>query len=88
LLIAATGGSGVGVGLLTTSAPPRTYFAGARAASDSASPGPYFVEFSRRAKAETGVPVMATGGFKKREQAVDAVTSGAVDMVGLGRAMT
>jgi 2,4-dienoyl-CoA reductase-like NADH-dependent reductase (Old Yellow Enzyme family) len=31
---------------------------------------------------------MATGGFKKREQAVDAVTSGAVDMVGLGRAMT
>ena len=63
-----------------------TYFPGAKAASDSASPGPYFVEFARRAKAETGVPVMATGGFKKREQAVDAVTSGAVDMVGLGRA--
>ena len=30
---------------------------------------------------------MLTGGFKKREQAVDAVASGAVDMVGLARAM-
>jgi hypothetical protein len=30
---------------------------------------------------------MATGGFKRREQAVDAVASGAVDIVGLARAM-
>jgi hypothetical protein len=28
-----------------------------------------------------------TGGFKRREQAVNAVASGAVDMVGLARAM-
>jgi hypothetical protein len=30
---------------------------------------------------------MLTGGFKRREQVVDAVASGAVDMVGLARAM-
>ena len=64
-----------------------TYFPGAKAASDSSSPGPYFLEFARRAKSVTSVPVMATGGFKKRQQAVDAVASGAVDMVGLARAM-
>lgn len=64
-----------------------TYFPGAKAASDSSSPGPYFVEFARRAKGVTCVPVMVTGGFKKREQAVDAVAGGAADMVGLARAM-
>ena len=30
---------------------------------------------------------MATGGFEKREQAIDAVESGSVDMVSLARAM-
>jgi hypothetical protein len=30
---------------------------------------------------------MLTGGFKRRDQAVDAVASGAADMVGLARAM-
>ena len=64
-----------------------TYFPGAKAASDSSSPGPYFLDFARRAKGVTTVPLMATGGFKKREQAADAVASGAVDMVGLARAM-
>ena len=33
------------------------------------------------------MPLIATGGFTKREQAADAVASGAVDMVGLARAM-
>ena len=64
-----------------------TYFPGAKASSDGSSQGPYFLEFARRAKGITKVPLMATGGFKKREQAVDAVASGAVDMVGLARAM-
>ncbi len=64
-----------------------TYFPGAKASSDGAAKGPYFVDFARRAKEITNVPLMATGGFKKREQAVDAVASGAVDMVGLARAM-
>ena len=64
-----------------------TYFPGAKASSDSSSSGAYFVEFAKRAKEVTDVPVMATGGFKTRGQAVDAVASGAVDMVGIARAM-
>ena len=64
-----------------------TYFPGAKASSDGPNRGPYFLETARRAKAITNVPLMATGGFKRREQAVDAVASGAVDMVGLARAM-
>lgn len=64
-----------------------TYFPGAKASSDGSSQGPYFLDFARRAKGLTKVPLMATGGFKKREHAVDAVASNAVDMVGLARAM-
>lgn len=64
-----------------------TYFPGAKASSDGSSGGPYFVDFARRAKAISKVPLMVTGGFKKREQAVDAVASGAADMVGMARAM-
>ncbi|MEH6583140.1 MAG: NADH:flavin oxidoreductase/NADH oxidase family protein [Halioglobus sp.] len=64
-----------------------TYFPGAKASSDNSNQGPYFVDFARRAKQVTKVPLMATGGFKKREQAIDAVASSAVDMVGIARAM-
>ncbi|MDE0354804.1 MAG: NADH:flavin oxidoreductase/NADH oxidase family protein [Deltaproteobacteria bacterium] len=65
-----------------------TYFPGAKASSEGSSDGgPYFLEFARRAKGVTDVPLMLTGGFERREQAVDAVSSGAVDMVSLARAM-
>ncbi len=64
-----------------------TYFPGAKASSDTSSLGPYFLDFARRAKDLTEIPLMATGGFKRREQAADAVASGAVDMVGIARAM-
>ena len=65
-----------------------TYFPGAKASSDGvADTGPYFLDFARRAKAATNVPLMLTGGFARREQAVDAVASGAVDMVSLARGM-
>jgi len=64
-----------------------TYFPGAKASSDGTSGGPYFIEFARRARESTNIPLMVTGGFKRREQAVDAVSSGAVDIVGLARAM-
>ncbi|MEM9781829.1 MAG: NADH:flavin oxidoreductase/NADH oxidase family protein [Pseudomonadota bacterium] len=64
-----------------------TYFPGAKAASDGAGAGPYFLEFAGRARARTGKPLMLTGGFKTRAQAEDAVTSGAVDIVGLARAL-
>ena len=45
------------------------------------------LEVVRRAKAETDVPLMLTGGFERRDQAVDAIAGGTVDMVGLARAM-
>jgi len=64
-----------------------TYFPGAKASSEGTSRGPYFLNFARLAKEVTNVPLVLTGGFKRREQAVDAVASGAVDMVGLARAM-
>ena len=65
-----------------------TYFPGAKASSEGSSDGgPYFLDFARRAKGVTDVPLMLTGGFKRREQAVDAIVSGVVDVVGLARAM-
>jgi tRNA-dihydrouridine synthase len=64
-----------------------TYFPGAKASSDSSVQGPYFLDFARLAKGVTSVPLIVTGGFKKREQAIDAIKSGTADMVGIGRAM-
>jgi 2,4-dienoyl-CoA reductase-like NADH-dependent reductase (Old Yellow Enzyme family) len=65
-----------------------TYFPGAKASSERSSDGgPYFLDFARLARGVTNVPLMLTGGVKRREQAVDAVASGAVDMVSLARAM-
>jgi 2,4-dienoyl-CoA reductase-like NADH-dependent reductase (Old Yellow Enzyme family) len=64
-----------------------TYFPGAKAASDSTGAGPYFLEFAKRARTVTIKPLMLTGGFKTRAQAVDAITSGAIDIVGLARSM-
>lgn len=65
-----------------------TYFPDAKASSEGSSDGgPYFLEFARRAKEVTDVPLMLTGGFERREQAIDAVSSGNVDMVSLARAM-
>jgi len=64
-----------------------TYFPGAKSASDSAGGGPYFLEFARRARPLTKKPLMLTGGFKTRQQAVDALTERSVDMIGLARAL-
>lgn len=65
-----------------------TYFPGAAASSEGSSgDGPYFVDFARRAKEVTDVPIMLTGGFETRAQAANAVTSGAADLVSLARAM-
>ena len=64
-----------------------TYFPGAKSASDGAGRGPYFIEFAKRARAVTTKPLMLTGGFKTRAQAEGAVASGAVDVIGLARAL-
>ncbi|POF28753.1 NADH:flavin oxidoreductase/NADH oxidase family protein [Roseibium marinum] len=64
-----------------------TYFPGAKAASDGAGRGPYFIGFAKRARTVTSKPLMLTGGFKTRAQAEDALAGGAVDIVGLARAL-
>lgn len=64
-----------------------TYFPGAKSASDSAGKGPYFLEFAKQARKLTNKPLMLTGGFKTKEQALTAITSGIVDFVGLARAL-
>ncbi len=64
-----------------------TYFPGAKAASDGAGSGPYFIEFAKRARTVTTKPLMLTGGFKTHIQAEKAVASGDVDIVGLARAL-
>ncbi|MEQ8334089.1 oxidoreductase [Nisaea sp.] len=61
------------------------YFPGAAPASDGTRSGPYFVDFARSARARTGKPLMTAGGFKRRAEAERALSSGAVDMVGLAR---
>ena len=64
-----------------------TYFPGAKAASDKAGDGPYFIEFAKRARTTTTKPLMLTGGFKTRQQAEAVIASGVVDVVGLARAL-
>lgn len=64
-----------------------TYFPGAKAISDGSGKGPYFLDFARQAQILTNIPLMVTGGFKSRNQALDAMASGIVDVVGLARAM-
>ena len=64
------------------------YFPGAASSSDDrSSSGPYFIEFAKRAKEVTAIPIMATGGFATRDQARDAVEKGCVDAASLARAM-
>ena len=48
----------------------------------------YFLEFAERFSEELSVPVMLTGGFRTRQGMNDALDSGAVDIVGLARAIT
>lgn len=65
-----------------------TYFPGAKSSSDNAaSSGPYFADFAKAAKAATEVPLMLTGGFRTRRQAVDVLADGSADVVGLARSM-
>lgn len=76
---------GTGIDLIDISG--GTYFPGAKSASDGAGSGPYFVDFASHARKHTSKPLMVTGGFKTRQQAVDAISSGGVDIVGVARAL-
>ena len=63
-----------------------TYFPGARAASDRPASGPYFLEFAAAARRRTRLPLMATGGFRRRQEAEAAIRDGTRDAIGLARA--
>ncbi|MEH6451600.1 MAG: NADH:flavin oxidoreductase/NADH oxidase family protein [Psychromonas sp.] len=64
-----------------------SYFPGAKSSSDSATKGPYFVDFAKQAKCLTTIPLVVTGGFKTREQVQNTLEHDAIDMVGLARAL-
>ncbi|WP_237215889.1 tRNA-dihydrouridine synthase [Ruegeria lacuscaerulensis] len=76
---------GKGVDLLDISG--GTYFPGAPSSSDRSSKGPYYVEFAQAARQLTSIPLMATGGFKRKEEAEAAILSRAVDAAGLARGL-
>ncbi|MFN7142849.1 MAG: hypothetical protein ACK4YP_03670, partial [Myxococcota bacterium] len=45
----------------------------------------YFLDYARRVRARTRMPLLLTGGFRTRAGMEGAVAEGAVDMVGLAR---
>jgi 2,4-dienoyl-CoA reductase-like NADH-dependent reductase (Old Yellow Enzyme family) len=47
----------------------------------------YFVDFAKAMRAEVSVPLMVTGGFRTKSAMRQALESGAVDLIGLGRPM-
>lgn len=47
----------------------------------------YFVDFARAMQARVSVPLMVTGGLRRRDAMEEVLSSGAADMIGLGRPM-
>lgn len=47
----------------------------------------YFVDFAQAMQAHVRVPLMVTGGFRSRDAMAQALSSGAADVIGLGRPM-
>lgn len=47
----------------------------------------YFLEFAEKARTATKTPLMVTGGFRSPEGMSEAINSGAVDFVGIARAL-
>jgi 2,4-dienoyl-CoA reductase-like NADH-dependent reductase (Old Yellow Enzyme family) len=47
----------------------------------------YFLEFAAQARSRVKVPLAVTGGFRSYEGVRDALASGALDLVGLGRSL-
>jgi hypothetical protein len=45
----------------------------------------YFVDFAKAMRAEISIPLMVTGGFRSKSAMRQALESGAVDLIGLGR---
>jgi len=47
----------------------------------------YFVDFALAMQEKVSIPLMVTGGFRRRDVMEQAITSGGADLVGLGRPM-
>jgi len=47
----------------------------------------YFVDFALAMKDKVSVPLMVTGGFRRRDVMEQAIESGAADLIGIGRPM-
>lgn len=47
----------------------------------------YFLDYARKVRDRTRMPLMLTGGFRTPAGIADALASGAIDVVGLGRPM-
>jgi len=47
----------------------------------------YFVDFAMAMQQKVSIPLMVTGGFRRREVMEQAIESGSTDVVGLGRPM-
>lgn len=45
----------------------------------------YFIEFAQAMRAKVSIPLMVTGGFRRRAVMLQALESGAADLIGLGR---
>ncbi len=45
----------------------------------------YFVDFARAMQSRVSIPLMVTGGFRRRDVMEDAIASGAADVIGIGR---
>jgi 2,4-dienoyl-CoA reductase-like NADH-dependent reductase (Old Yellow Enzyme family) len=48
----------------------------------------YFLDYARRIRTTTAVPILLTGGMRSRAVMEEALASGAVDVIGLARPMT
>jgi 2,4-dienoyl-CoA reductase-like NADH-dependent reductase (Old Yellow Enzyme family) len=48
----------------------------------------FFLDYARKARAEVDIPMMVTGGFRARAIMEDALSSGALDVVGMARPFT
>ena len=47
----------------------------------------YFVDFAVAMQEKVSIPLMVTGGFRRRDAMEQAIASGGADLVGLGRPM-
>ena len=47
----------------------------------------YFVDFAVAMQEKVGIPLMVTGGFRRRDAMEQAIASGGADLIGLGRPM-